>query len=109
VSLGARSWWDAPGAEGGLGPVGGLELVEDAGDVVLHGLQRDAEGAGDLLVAGTLGQQVEDLAFPRGQVVRPGWARRAGEPIRCAGQEPTGDPGAEDAAAISPAAAPLRT
>jgi Acyl-CoA dehydrogenase, C-terminal domain len=46
---------DTPGAEGGLGPVGGLELVEDAGDVVLHGLQGDAEGPGDLLVAGTLG------------------------------------------------------
>ncbi len=27
---------DAPGSQGRLGPVGGLELVEDAGDVVLH-------------------------------------------------------------------------
>ena len=78
--MSSAPWWrrDASGAEGGLGPVGGLELVEDMGDVVLHGLQGDAEGPGDLLVAGTLGQQVEDLAFPCGQVVWPGRARQAG-------------------------------
>ena len=64
---------NAPGAEGGLGPVGGLELVQDAGDMVLHGLQGDREGAGDLLVAGTFGQQVEYLTFSHSQVVWPGW------------------------------------
>src|SRR5438552_9602746 len=82
---------NAPGAEGGLGPVGGLELVEDARDVVLHGLQGDAEGAGDLLVAGTFGQQVEYFTFSRGQVVWPGWGGRAGQPPGSLGQEPAGD------------------
>jgi hypothetical protein len=37
--------------------------------MVLHCLQRNPEGAGDLPVALALGEQVEDLAFPRGQVV----------------------------------------
>ena len=46
---------EASGAEGSLGPVGCLEFVEDAGDVVLHGFQGDPEGAGDLLVACALG------------------------------------------------------
>ena len=63
---------DAPGAQGGLGPVGGLQLVQDAGDVVLHGLQRKAEGACDVPVAGAVGQQAEHPARPSAALARFG-------------------------------------
>ena len=78
-----RGWRDAAGAEGGLGPVGGLEFVEDLGDVVLHRLEGQSERPGDLLVAGPAGEQVEDFAFPCGQVVGLGGG---GWPAGCAGQ-----------------------
>ena len=41
----------ASGAECRLGTVGGLQFVEDARDVILHGLEGHAERAGDLPVA----------------------------------------------------------
>jgi hypothetical protein len=40
---------------------------------LLH-VEGDSEGAGDLLIAGTLGQQVEYFTFSHGQVVWPGWS-----------------------------------
>jgi hypothetical protein len=61
--------------------------------VILHGLQGDAQGARDLLVAPALGEQVEYLALARGQVVWPGWGRRP------PGQEPAGNARAEHSAA----------
>ena len=82
-----------------MSPRSASAVRQDAGDVVLHGLEGDAEGAGDLLVAGTFGQQVEDLAFPGGQVVCPGRAARAGQPAGCPGEELAGDSRAEGGAA----------
>jgi hypothetical protein len=35
------------GADGGLGPIGHLELPEDVGDVILHRLQPEGEVGGD--------------------------------------------------------------
>jgi hypothetical protein len=51
----SAGWRDASGVQDGLGSVSGLEFVEDVGDVVLHGFEGNAEGAGDVPVAGAVG------------------------------------------------------
>src|SRR5207344_2676923 len=63
------------GAEAGVardgdggGAVGELEFGEDRGDVVAYRLFGQDEAAGDLVVAQTGGDEVEDFAFPRGEL-----------------------------------------
>jgi hypothetical protein len=49
-----------------------LELGEDVADVVLDGLLRDGEAAGDILVTKPLRQQIENLPLPRLELgIRP--------------------------------------
>jgi quercetin dioxygenase-like cupin family protein len=48
---------------------------------------------GDLVVAAAGGQQVQDLAFPGGQLGERGWGGRWGGEV---GEHPGGDGGAED-------------
>src|SRR5262245_7247892 len=72
---------------GGLGPqhrghdvaaAGRVELVEDAGHVALGAVQRDPELAADLLVAEAGHEQVEHLALPGAEQLRPpGYVRRS--------------------------------
>ena len=61
-----------PSANDGLGAVGYLELGEDVRNVVANRLRVEVETGRDLGVAQALGDEVEDLALPRGQ---PGEAR----------------------------------
>ena len=55
---------EASHPQGGLGAVAHLELGQHVRDVVLHGLEADAERAGDLGVAAPVGDQREHLAPP---------------------------------------------
>src|SRR5262249_8355618 len=57
------------GAGDGLGAVGRAELAEHVGDVFLDGVEGDDEVAGDLLVGGAAGEQVQHLQFAGGQRV----------------------------------------
>ena len=56
------------GAQDRLGAVGHLKLGEDGRQVVGDGLDAEGELFGDLVVAATSGQQVQDLTFPGGQL-----------------------------------------
>jgi hypothetical protein len=56
------------GAQDGLGSVGHLEPGGDGRDVVGDGLAAEGELLGDLVVVVAGGQQVQDLAFPGGQL-----------------------------------------
>jgi hypothetical protein len=56
------------GAQDGLGAVGHLQLGEDGREVVGDRLAAEAEPFGDLVVVAAGGQQVQDLAFPGGQL-----------------------------------------
>jgi hypothetical protein len=51
-----------------VGSVGHLEPGEDGRDVVGDGLAAEGELLGDLVVVVAGGQQVQDLAFPGGQL-----------------------------------------
>src|SRR5215207_8667248 len=50
-----------------MGPVGNLQLGEDVGDVVTHGLRTKEEACGDLGVGVTLRDEVEDLHLAGGE------------------------------------------
>src|SRR3989442_1265528 len=56
-----------PGADDSLCPVSHLEFAEDIGDIVAHGVMAQDEACGNLSVAVTLGDQVEDFALAHGQ------------------------------------------
>jgi hypothetical protein len=45
------------GMRDGVGPAGGVELVEDLTDVEFGGMDRNVEPPGDLLIGGALGKQ----------------------------------------------------
>src|SRR5262245_40661015 len=53
------------GSNDRLSPVLDLDLVEDMGDVVAHGLLRQIEPRGDLGVVEALRDEIEDLALAR--------------------------------------------
>jgi hypothetical protein len=53
-------------AGGGSGAVGHLQFEQQRGDVVAHSLFGQAEAAGDLVVAGAGGEQIEHVAFAGG-------------------------------------------
>ena len=73
---------EAPQPERGLRPVPDLELGQHVGDVVLHGLQAQAELAGDLGVAEAPRDQGEHLGLARGE------RRTGGRSL----QQPRGEP-----------------
>ena len=79
------------GLEDGLSSVGDLQLGEDVGDVVAHGLGTDEEVPGDFGVVVTLGDEVEDLTLAGGEFRKSlpgrGW-RGSREEVR----EATGRP-----------------
>ncbi len=54
-------------AQDGLTPVVDLQLGEDVGDMVAHGLLADHHPRGDLAVAQALCDEAEDLQLSRGQ------------------------------------------
>src|SRR5215218_476008 len=56
------------GPEDGLRPVGYLELGEDVGDVVAHGLGAHVQEFGDPGVVVALGYEVEHLALAGGEL-----------------------------------------
>ena len=56
------------GADNGLGTMRNLELGEDVGDVVAHGLGVDVEPSGDLLVIASPDYEVEDPALAGGEL-----------------------------------------
>src|SRR4029079_4441973 len=53
----------------GLEAAGRAELGEERGDVKFHRVHRDVEAAGDLLVGGAGGEQLEDFTLARRQLV----------------------------------------
>lgn len=59
----------APGVDGGLGPIGQMQLAEDVGDVALDGLLAQVEALRDLRVAQPLGYELEHLHLPVGELV----------------------------------------
>jgi hypothetical protein len=81
------------GGDDRLGPFGQLELAEDVGHVVGHGLGRQEHLLGDLAVGQPGGDPVEDLALTIGQLRE--WCRgrleAGGEP----GAQPLGQRGPE--------------
>jgi Integrase core domain len=66
LGLGAEA--GVAGFGDGGGAVGDLELGEDRRDVVAYRLFGQDEAPGDLVLAQTDGDEVEDFAFPRGEV-----------------------------------------
>ncbi len=48
--------------------VGNLQLSEDVGDVVAHGVGADKQACGDLGVGVALGDQTEDVALAGGEL-----------------------------------------
>jgi len=56
-----------PGDLGGKLPPVDAELGEDVGEMVLDRLEADAQVLGDLLVAGALRHQRQDLPLPWGE------------------------------------------
>ena len=62
------------GNEAGLGAVGDLELREDGGHIVADGLLAEEEGRRDLGVRLPLGEKLQDLELPVGEL-RKGQAR----------------------------------
>jgi hypothetical protein len=58
----------AGGPYHGLGAGAGAQLGQDVGNVVADGLEAEREVIGDVGVAVTLGHQLQDLAFPLGQL-----------------------------------------
>src|SRR5207249_2759647 len=78
-----------PDPEGGLRAVPRADALEDAGEVVLHGLLADAEAARDLLVREAAGEEAEDVAFARAEVEVAALLRPVGEDgprdLRCEG------------------------
>lgn len=86
-------------ADGSLGPIGDLKLIEDIGDMVAHRLQADDQRACDLLVGRAVGQQMENLAFTLGQLGklgRVGRRRKGGE----LAAQPTGNLRSEERFAV---------
>src|ERR671919_1305273 len=65
------------GPAGELVPGGQLELAQHARDVALDRLHGQVQARGDLLVHVAAGDQLEDLALARGQLVQLGVARDA--------------------------------
>src|SRR6516225_4522845 len=57
-----------PGLDDGLGPVGDLQLGQDVGHVVADGLVTERQTGCDRGVGAALGEQIEHLAFPAGQL-----------------------------------------
>src|SRR5919106_1059007 len=53
--------------EPGVFPSGHPELAEEAVNVVLHGPQSDPQSTGDLLIAPSTGDVVENFPLPRAQ------------------------------------------
>ena len=49
-------------------PIGYLQFREDARDVILHGFNAQAEPAGDIAIVVPLRNQIQDFAFPLGQL-----------------------------------------
>src|ERR1700694_4860618 len=49
-----------------IGASGGIELLQDRGDMKFRRVHRDGEPSGDLLVRCAFAQQGEDLGLPRG-------------------------------------------
>src|SRR5919201_5043141 len=64
-----------------LGAIRDLELGEDVGDVVAHGLRAENEVARDLLVAPPLRDQLEQLALALGQLGEGLGRARGGEVV----------------------------
>src|SRR5215472_6762207 len=52
---------------GGLGAVGGAELGQDVGDVLLDGVERDDQVAGDALVGAACGEQAQYFQLAVGE------------------------------------------
>ena len=88
-----------PGPDDGVDPAGDLEFAEDDGDIVADGLLAEVEAAGNGGVGVALGQQLEDVPLPFGQL-RKGRCRGPG----CGGPELLqhlgGDGGADDDLAV---------
>ena len=68
------------GVNGRLGAVGQVQFAEDAADVVLDGFLADVKGDGNLLVAHSLGNALENFPFPGSKIffrgcgiIRGGW------------------------------------
>src|SRR5512132_2924103 len=57
-----------PGTDDCLGAVGDVQFGEDVGDVVAYRLGTDDEAAGDVAVVSALGDQVQHLPLPLGQL-----------------------------------------
>src|SRR3984957_1633600 len=61
----------------GVGAAGGVELVDEGGDMKLDRMDRNAEAAGDRLFGDAFGEMAEHFAFARRQsAIRPGRRRR---------------------------------
>src|SRR5215472_12212838 len=69
------------GAHDRLRAILDLDLVEDVGDVVAHGLHGKIEARGDLRVVQSLRDELEDLRLPRGQAGESA-GRRPGRRIK---------------------------
>ncbi len=66
-----RSFMSHPGFSGtddGLRTVGDLQLGEDVGDVVAHGLLAEVKPSGDLGVCLVAGDELQDLALAVGEL-----------------------------------------
>src|SRR5262249_61107388 len=66
-------------ADDGLGAVGHLQLADDIGHVVAHGLRAEHQSVGDLAVARALGDEIEYLALAVAELwegLRRGGGRR---------------------------------
>jgi hypothetical protein len=73
--LGIRRLLEAVGDRGRLAPVGGVELVQDVGDVDADRLDADHQLVGDLAVSEAARDQVQDLGLARRQVEQGGLVR----------------------------------
>ncbi len=83
------------GPQGGVEPALGLQLRQHVADVVAHRLRRQAHLLGDLGVAPAVGQVLQDLVFPLGQLGegrpgRPAWSVSSAAPTPPHRRTPSG-------------------